>query len=544
MTDGPPTPGHRKDPAGAGGPPDAAGGSGPGDGAAGRSGPGGSAGAGDAGIGGAPPPDPPGAGGSGAVPLTGTAWAALAATAAVAAGVTVLLDLGLLAWAACALGVLASYAVPLFAPIGGSPVGRRAPEPPLIRGAVTVIAPVLGAALGIVTAAVCDLWLIEPVAYAIGAAAGGAIAALLRRGLDRMLALAITAVAAAVVLGFTVTATVLLVTGVNPLFAFGEMLKHGVKPDSIVAIANNGATLYLSAVAVAIGFKMRLFNIGVDGQYRLAALCAAAFGAAVPLPPVLHQAAILLVAVAVGGLWAGIAGYLKVARGVSEVISTIMLNSIATGIIAYLLSTDRLAVSIGTNNIGTPDIAESGWVPGIPMEFMGARVDLFGLVFLAAAVGVGYWWVLNRSRFGFELRATGQAPSAATAGGVDVKRMVLFAMVLSGMVAGLVGMPQLLGDSHNYALDFPVGLGFTGIAIALLGRNHPAGIALAAVFWSFLDQSAQVLDFQGIPKEMAVVTQATVVLTVVVVYEVVHRWGRRYEQQQVGRELGRAEVSA
>src|SRR5690606_11119776 len=308
--------------------------------------------------------------------------------------------------------------------------------------------------------------------------------------------------------------------------------------------ANNGSTLYLSAVAVAIGFKMKLFNIGVDGQYRLAALLAAAVGGAVTLPPVLHQAVIITVAVAVGGMWAGLAGYLKVARGVSEVISTIMLNSIATGITAYLLTTDRLAVEIGTNNIGTPEIAESGWVPGFPMGFMGARVDLFGLVLLAAAVGAGYWWMLNRSRFGFDQRATGQAPEAARASGVDVKRMVLITMIISGMVAGLVGMPQLLGDSHYYALDFPVGLGFTGIAIALLGRNHPVGIALAALFWSFLDQSAQILDFEGIPKEMAVVTQATVVLTVVVVYEVVHRWGRRYEQQQVGRELGRAEVAS
>ncbi len=393
-------------------------------------------------------------------------------------------------------------------------------------------------------AAVADLWLIEPVAYALGGLAGGAVAALVHRTLTRMLALAMAAVGVAVVLAVLVTAAVLVATGVDPLFAFAEMVGHGTKPDSIVNIANNASTLYLSAVAVAIGFRMRLFNIGVDGQYRLAAMAAAAVGGAVALPPVLHQAVVIATAVAVGGLWAGLAGFLKVARGVSEVISTIMLNAIATGITAYLINVDRLAVEIGTNNIGTSPIPPSGWVPSVPMGFMGSRVDLFGLVLLAAVVGAGYWWMLERTRFGFDLRATGQSATAAQASGVDVKKMVLAAMVISGMVAGLVGMPQLLGDSHYYALDFPTGLGFIGIAIALLGRNHPVGIALAALFWSFLDQASLVLDFRGIPKEMAVVTQATVVLTVVVVYEVVHRWGRRYEQQQVGRELGRAEVAS
>ena len=116
--------------------------------------------------------------------------------------------------------------------------------------------------------------------------------------------------------------------------------------------------------------------------------------------------------------------------------------------------------------------------------------------------------------------------------------MVFLSMLFSGMVAGLVGLPQLLGSSHYYALDFPTGIGFIGIAIALLGRNHPVGIVFAALFWSFLNQAAGILPFDGIPQEIAVISQATIVLTVVVVYEVVHRWGRRYQQQQIGNQLG------
>ncbi|TQN30994.1 nucleoside ABC transporter membrane protein [Haloactinospora alba] len=450
------------------------------------------------------------------------------------------LDLGLLAPAALALSVAAVAATTPFTTTEGT---ARDADPPPFRIMAAVLAGLTGVVVGLLTATVADLGLIEPVSYALGAFVGCGAAPLMYRRTATSLALSLAAVALAVVLALAVTSVVLLITGIDPLFAYTEMLDYGSSPDSVVQIVNNGTTLYLSAVAVAIGFKMKLFNIGVDGQYRLAALLAAAVGGAWALPPVLHQFVIVAVAVAVGGFWAGIAGYLKVARGVSEVISTIMLNSIATAVTAYLLSTDRLAVEIGTNNVGTPEIPDSGWVPGIPAGFLGADGEIFGLVLLAAAVGAGYWTVLNRTRFGFDLRATGQSPEAARASGVNVNRMVLTSMVLSGMVAGLVGMPQLLGESHYYALDFPTGLGFTGIAIALLGRNHPVGIAAAAAFWVFLDRSAQILDFQGIPKEMAVVTQATMVLTVVVVYEVVHRWGRRYEQQQVGAELGRAEVT-
>ncbi|MBB6175169.1 simple sugar transport system permease protein [Nocardiopsis mwathae] len=466
--------------------------------------------------------------------------AGVALAALIGVGVTFLADVVLLAPAALAVGVALAFGAVMLLIGSGTPDATSAVH----RTLVTPIALVLSVVTGLLSAAVLDWWLIEPAAYALGALAGALAAFGLYRRLSTTLALAFGAVGAAGVLALLVTAVVLWASGVDAFHAFSRMVEFGTRPDSLVTIVNNGTTFYLSAVAVAIGFKMRLFNIGVDGQYRLAALLAAAVGGAVVLPPVIHQAVIIFVAVCVGGFWAGIAGYLKVTRGVSEVISTIMLNAIATGITAYLLNTDRLAVRISENNIGTQPIPESGWVPGIPADFMGSQRPIFGLTLLAIAVGIGFWFMLNRTRFGFELRATGQSGTAAQASGVDVKRMVFISMVISGMVAGLVGMPQLLGQSHYYALDFPVGLGFTGIAIALLGRNHPVGIAFAALFWAFLDQSAQILDIDGIPKEIAVVTQATIVLTVVVVYEVVHRWGRRYEQQQVGKELARTEVAS
>lgn len=349
--------------------------------------------------------------------------------------------------------------------------------------------------------------------------------------------LSVWAAVIALAFALVITSLVLGATGIQPFFAFGQMAEYGTDPDSVANIVNRATTYYLSALAVAVGFRMNLFNIGVDGQYQLAALLAAAFGGWVALPAGLHQLAIILVAVVVGAAWAAIPAILKVARGVSEVIATIMLNSVATGIIAYLLQPGRFGHrSAGSNNIGTAPIDASGRVPGLP--YPGAETQIFGLVVLAIIIGVVYSVVLKRTRFGFDLRATGLSPSAALASGVNAKRMVFSAMVLSGGVAGLVGMPQLLGSSYTYSLNFPAGIGFTGIAIALLGRNSPVGMALAALLWAFLDQSAQILDLNDIPKEIVAITQATVVLSVVVVYELVHRLGMKYQQQAVGAVLG------
>ncbi|MGV9775946.1 ABC transporter permease [Streptosporangium sp. NPDC003464] len=341
----------------------------------------------------------------------------------------------------------------------------------------------------------------------------------------------------AIVFAGLITSIVLLVTGDPPLETLGVMVDYGVQPRSIVLTLNSATTYYLSALAVAIGFRMNLFNIGVDGQYRLAALVAAAVGGAVALPAPLHVALIIFVAMVVGAGWASIAGLLRVRRGVSEVISTIMLNAIATALGAWLLNKDRLAVEVsGSNNIGTKPIDPSGQVSGMAI-IPGTEAKVFGLIILAIAMGILYHVLLNRTRFGFDLRATGRSESAAVASGVNVKKMILLAMILSGAVAGLVGMPQLLGASYSYSLDFPTGLGFTGIAIALLGRNNPVGIAFGALLWAFLDTSSSILQLHEISPEIVTIMQGTIVLSVIIAYELVHRYQITAGQRRVSKEL-------
>ncbi|MEU2737615.1 ABC transporter permease [Streptomyces sp. NPDC007095] len=352
--------------------------------------------------------------------------------------------------------------------------------------------------------------------------------------------LAVAGPVIALVAAIALTSVVLLASGKSPFEPYSLMLQQATYSDTQVLIINQASLYYIAALGVAIGFRMNLFNIGVDGQYRLGAMMTAVVGAHLALPSFLQIPVLMLVAVLTGAFWAGIAGVLKVTRGVSEVVATIMLNAIATSLIGYLTAENIWGVQVGNNNT-TGIMKKSGWFPGINL---GADVgEIYGMVFIAVLMGVLYWLVLNRTRFGFDLRATGASETAAAASGVDAKKMVLTAMLISGAIAGFSGLPLLLGDAHTYSLSFPAGLGFTAIGIALLGRNNPGGIALAALLWAFLDKASPALDYAtpvAYEKEIATIMQGLIVFAVVISYEAVRVWGLRRQQKRVGEELAAA----
>lgn len=351
--------------------------------------------------------------------------------------------------------------------------------------------------------------------------------------------LALATPALALVAGFLVTSLVLLVAG-DPVGEVWRTILSVPETRNMVNIVNNGAVLYLSGLAVAIGFRMMLFNIGVDGQYRIAAFASAWVAGEAWLPGYLNTLLAILAAMLVGALWAGIAGVLRATRGVSEVISTIMLNFISTSLVAYFLR--RVAVREGNSNtIGTREIPEGSRVPGIPVGGV-PGLEIYGFVVIAAVVGFLYWFVLNRTRFGFDLRATGQSRTAAVASGINVRRMVIVAMLLSGAVAGLVGLPIIFGDSYSYGTTFQSGLGFAGIAIALLGRNHPVGIALGDLLFAFLDEQSNALQILvGVSSDIVAITQGVIVFAVVISYEVVRRYQVSLERSAVASSPGQPE---
>nr|MDJ0497160.1 ABC transporter permease [Acidimicrobiia bacterium] len=182
-----------------------------------------------------------------------------------------------------------------------------------------------------------------------------------------------------------------------------------------------------------------------------------------------------------------------------------------------------------------PAIPESGWMPplnGVVEIFTREikRVELWGFLLVAVAVGVVYHYLINKTRIGFDLRASGENPTAAEVSGTDPKKMIMAAMLLGGAVAGLVGLPELLGDSHAYNLRFTRNLGFNGIAVALLGRNHPVGIAIGALVIGWLDRASGVLEVRGdAPREIVAIMTGVIILAAVVAYAVVERKRRAEE---------------
>ncbi len=355
-------------------------------------------------------------------------------------------------------------------------------------------------------------------------------------GQVRRVGLALFGPVLAVLVALVISAAVIALIGQDPVAAFRVMADLGEGPaqqvQSIVVILNRAVPLFLAGLAVAVAFRMGLFNIGVEGQYRIATILAAAVGAAVVLPGPLHVLLIVVVAMVVGALWAGIVGVLKVTRGVSEVISSIMLNFIALGLASYLLTGPLRGSPPGASIVTTAEIPESGRVPDLngvltALGLAAPRSGLYGFLLVALVVGVVVAVLLQRTRFGFDLRATGLSPSAATASGVDARGMVVKTMLISGGLAGLIGLPDLLGSRYDYGTEFTAGLGFLGIAVALLGRSTPLGIALAALLFAFLDRAALPLQFAGIPSSVVTIIQGTIVLAVVIANEVARRLALR-----------------
>ncbi len=337
----------------------------------------------------------------------------------------------------------------------------------------------------------------------------------------------------AVVAAMLITSAVILASGSSP-GDFWSVILSTPADRVYVNIVNQSSMIYLSALAAAIGFRMNLFNIGVEGQYQVASYAAAVVVGAAFVPGLLNVALGLVVAMVAGSVWAGIAGLLKVTRGVSEVISTIMLNAIALTLVGYFLNT--YGVRAG-NSRRTAEIPESsqlgGWAP-----FLERDGAIWSLCVLAVIAGVAFWFVVNRTSFGFDLRATGMSETAAVASGVKVGRMVVISMMLSGAIAGLVWMPAFFGAAHNYGSTFQPLLGFTGIAVALLGRNKPVGIFFGAVLFAFLNEQSNRLVFDtDISQNVVQITQGVIVLAVVVAYEVVRRRQIAAEQNRVKRQL-------
>ena len=276
-------------------------------------------------------------------------------------------------------------------------------------------------------------------------------------------------------------------------------------------VVYKATTLTFTGLSVAIGIRAGLFNIGAEGQLAMGGFCAALAGLWLPAgTPALVAIPICLAAAALGGATvASVPGVLKARFGTSEVIVTIMVNFITLAFLNWLISAKlNVAESLHTTEI------QAGAVPRISAvveTFRGSAANFVLLVALAAAGYVG--WYLFRTRAGFDLRAVGLQPDAAEYGGVKVGKVWLQAMLLAGALAGLGGTNYVLGYKQYYEEGFAGGAGFIGIAVALVGRNHPVGVVIAAFLFATLSQGGLAVN-AVVPKQMVDILTAVVIIAV------------------------------
>jgi len=335
----------------------------------------------------------------------------------------------------------------------------------------------------------------------------------LRRGF-----LAASAPLLAIALALAAGAIFIAAIGEDPLAIYALMARESFgRGYGIGQTLFKATPLVFTGLAVALGFRTGVFNIGAEGQMILGALAAALAGG-VPLPAPWPLVLALLAAAAAGGAWGAIPGVLKSRFGAHEVINTIILNFIAFALVAWLGHS-----LFEPATVRTALLPEAAWLARLDVIFPAlhgspANVSLLLAMLAAALVFV----LLFRTRLGYELRVVGFNPAAAEYAGIAAGRTQALGLALSGALAGLGGVNFVLGYKHYFELGFSAGAGFLGIAVALIGRNHPLGVILAALFFGALSYGGLVVN-QRVPKELVEALQGLVILFAIATQEVIAR---------------------
>ena len=301
-----------------------------------------------------------------------------------------------------------------------------------------------------------------------------------------------------------------LVTGelslVLPLQAYLAMVSGAFGSfDGLVRTLVNATPLVLAGLAVGIGFKGGLFNIGAQGQFIIGALLSTAVALGVNDAPPLVAIPVALLAGMVGGLvWGFIPGFLKAYTGAHEVVTTIMLNYIALAVISWAVSGPLRGADV--------TFARTDDVVAAALPIIVGRDGHLGILLAAAAVPIAAW-LLYRSTIGFEIRTTGANPDAARYAGMRPKTLIVFTMSLCGLFAGLAGATEVLGEVGYITASYAPGVGFDAIAVALLGRAHPVGILFAALLFGAMQAGAGNMQIlAGLPVQMVDLLQAVILL--------------------------------
>ena len=320
-------------------------------------------------------------------------------------------------------------------------------------------------------------------------------------------------------LAFLVSGVVVLLIGESPLKAVETLVYGAFGYGEAVGYTLYYATnLIFTGLAVAVAYHAGLFNIGGEGQAYLGGLGLGLVGIYLGwLPGIVSVPLAVLGAALFGGIWGLIPGWLQARRGSHVVITTIMLNFVASALMTYLMV--NVLIRHGQSAPESITFPDSVWMPSLKGLFALVGVDVgyapLNLSLLLALVCcLGMWLFVWRSRIGYELRVVGHSEAAAVYGGISPASRIILAMTISGALAGLMATNEILGGQHRIILGFSGGYGFAGIAVALMGRNHPVGIVLAALLFGALYQGGTELAFEmpRVNKDLVVVIQGLVIL--------------------------------
>lgn len=335
------------------------------------------------------------------------------------------------------------------------------------------------------------------------------------RALVLRAAVPLLAIFTALVIG----ALIIFATGASVAEAYSGLFNGALgSPRAIAGTLVESTPYMLAGLAVAVGFKCGLFNVGAEGQLIIGSLAAAVAGSALPGLPILIHLPLALLAGALGGaLWGAIPGLLRARTGAHEVIVTIMMNYVAIRLVDFLIKGPLRDPTSSAPR--TPFVAESARLPYLFGEDYRLHLGFLLAIVIAFAVA----WLLNRTTVGFEIRTVGANPDAASYAGMSITKNFVLAMALSGGLAGLAGATTVLGVEFNYKAAFSGGYGFDAIAVALLGASNPIGIIPAAIFWGALRNGAGLMQLQsGISINLINIIQALVIIFVAA--DVIVRW--------------------
>ncbi len=317
----------------------------------------------------------------------------------------------------------------------------------------------------------------------------------------------------AVGIGIGISLILALATGASPLATLKALWVGSVgSPDSLAVTINNAVPLILTGMAVLVAFRTGLFNIGGEGQMYMGALGAVLVGLYLNLPSIFEVPLLIAAGALFGALLAGAAGVLRAYTGAHEVITTIMMNYIAQYFVNYMVTKGPL--NKGSYSAQTHPINPSARLPVLWNNPV-SPVTISVLVAVASVIFIH--WFLTRTKQGFVLTTVGLNPRMATYAGADIKRYWVFGMMLSGAFAGMAGAVMVGGIFHKLVANFSTGAGFTGIAVALLAKNKPAGLIPAALLFGGLNSANLELQLSaGVPKDVVYIIQAVVILSVAV----------------------------